>query len=162
MKIINVLFWGVSILIGLECLLFTYRGVSIIGEYSGVLRWMWVFKIATYMGIVAIGFLVFRMKKTFNKRGFLELTSVKQLRSVGLLALVVAMLNSFANAGMDTWHYYKKEVSFQEAQGQFTLYLFEHIFDHSLIIYVLVLSILMLSYFAQNAIAVKRENEAFI
>lgn len=162
MRVINTIFWIISILIGLECLLFVYRGLSIINDYTGVLRWMWVFKIATYLGIVAMGIIVFRIKRALNKQGFFDATNVVQLRYFGFLALLVAFFNSAANAGMDTWHYYKREVSFSEAQEKLILYLAENIFDHSLIVYVLVLSILLLTYFTQKAIVVKGENEAFI
>ncbi|WP_461137204.1 hypothetical protein [Spirosoma lituiforme] len=162
MKAINTTFWVIAVLIGLQCLLFLYRGVSIIGEYTGVLRWMWIFKIVTYLGIVIMGFLVFRIKKSLNLSGFFDSQNVKQLRSFGFLGLGVAIFNSLANAGMSTWHYYKKEVSFEQAQGKFLFYFAEHVFDHSLIVYVLVLSILLLTYFTQKAIEVKSENEAFI
>ncbi|GAB4048692.1 hypothetical protein [Spirosoma litoris] len=162
MKLINIFFWTVAGLIGLQCLFFIYRGLTIISQYSGVLKWMWVFKIATYLGIVAMGILVFNMKKTLGDKGFFDPKNIQQLRSFGFLSLVVAIFNSMANAGMNTWHYYQKEISLQEAKGKLLFYLAEHVFDHSLIVYVLVLSVLLLTYFTQKAIEVKTENEAFI
>ncbi|GAB2543030.1 hypothetical protein GCM10027085_37830 [Spirosoma aerophilum] len=63
---------------------------------------------------------------------------------------------------MNTWRYFKQDVSFEKAGKYFLMFLSEHVFVHSLIIYVLVMSILMLTYFGRKAIEVKNENEAFI
>lgn len=162
MKLINAIFWVIAVLTGLQCLFFIYRGVDIINQYDGILRWMWVFKIATYAGILGMGYMVFRIKKTLLQKGYFEQANIRQLQGFGLLSLAVAISNSLANAGMSTWHYYHKPVSFQEARSKFAFYFAEHVFDHSLIVYVLVLSILLLTYFTRQALAVKHENEAFI
>lgn len=162
MKAINIIFWILAVLIGLQCALFIFRGVSAMRGAEGIIQWMWIFKILTYFAISGMGFLIFMIKTTFKKKGFFDKDNVQQLHYFGSLGLVAALLNSLANACMNTWEFYQRPVGFLEAQEKFYFYFAEHVFDHSLIVYILVLSVILLAYFAQNAIAVKGENEAFI
>lgn len=162
MKTVNIIFWILAVLIGLQCALFIFRGVSAMGSAAGVIRWMWIFKILTYFAITGMGFLIFKIKSTFKNKGFFDKENVQQLRSFGFIGLVATLFNSLANACMNTWAFFQRPVSFEEAQEKFYFYFSENIFDHSLVVYVLVLSVILLAYFAQNAIVVKGENEAFI
>ncbi|MBD2754106.1 hypothetical protein [Spirosoma validum] len=162
MKTITIVFWAVAILIGTELLLFTYRGLSVIQDYTGVLRWMWLCKIATYVGIGLMGIVLLRIMNIFKRQGYFTQSSIRQLKLFGLLSLCVALANSMANAGMDTWKYYHKAISLSDARERLLFYLAENVFDQSLLVYVLILSIMLFVFFTQKALLVKQENESFI
>lgn len=163
MKTVTAIFWIVAVLIGLELLLFTYRGLFyVIGDYSGIIRWMWVCKIATYLGIGLMGTVLFRIMNTFKRQGYFTHSTVNQLKLFGYVSLGAALTNSMANAGMDAWKYYHKQLSLLEARERLLFYLTENIFDQSLLVYVLILSIMLFVFFTQKALLVKQENESFI
>lgn len=162
MKTVTIIFWVLAVLIGVELFFFTYRGFSVIQEYTGVLRFMWVCKISTYVGIGLMVALLLRIINTFKKYGYFTYTSSNQLKLFGYVSLGVALTNSMANAGMDTWKYYHKQLSLLEARERLLFYLAENIFDQSLLVYVLILSIMLFVFFTQKALLVKQENESFI
>lgn len=162
MKTITIIFWAVAALIGVELLLFTYRGLSVIQDYTGVLRWMWLCKIATYVGIGLMGIVLLRIITIFKRQGYFTQSSIRQLKWFIFLSLGVALTNSMANAGMDTWKYYHKEISLSDARERLLFYLAENVLDQSLLVYVLILSIMLFVFFTQKALLVKQENESFI
>lgn len=162
MKKINSIFWIIATLIVLQCMFFWLRGLMAIGNSEGTALWMWVFKILTYLGIAAIGILIYRIKNTFETKGFFTEGSVKQLRYLGIVAFITTLFNSTANAFIqinvslhDPTNYGKENQLFYSA-------LTEQALDQSLITYVLIFSIILLTYFTQSALRVKGENEAFI
>ncbi len=162
MKRINSIFWIVATLVVLQCMLFWMRGLMAIGYSEGNELWMWIFKILTYLGIATIGVLIYRIKNTFDTKGFFNENNVQQLRSLGIVAFITALLNSLANACMHSNISKHAPANLGKTNELFYTALAEQVLDQSLITYILIFSIILLTYFTQSALRVKGENEAFI
>lgn len=162
MKKITVAFWLLAVFVGLQFLLWTFRGVPYIRDYTGVLRWMWITKIGTYIGIMVSGYLLYRIMQTLKRHGYFDQTSTVQVRRFAYASLITAVLNAGANTCLATWKLHQKDVRFGQAREDFIRYFLEEIFDQSLILFLFVLFIFLFYAFIQRAIAVKNENESFI
>lgn len=162
MKKINSIFWIIATLIVLQCMFFWLRGLMAIGYSEGTALWMWIFKILTYLGIAAIGILIYRIKNTFETKGFFTEKNVKQLRSLGIVAFITTLFNSTANACIQIIASKQVPANYGKTHELFYSALTEQVLDQSLISYILIFSIILLTYFTQSALRVKGENEAFI
>src|SRR5690606_36108006 len=101
-----------------------------------------------YTGIILLLYRVFRVRQALLSQDGLAM--IGHIRVLCGIAFVTAFFNSLANAGMETQKEFGKAlVGWPEAQGRFWFHVFEQVFDVSLLIYILIVSLFLLSGFAR-------------
>lgn len=161
MKILNTILWIIVWVVGANSLLFFWRGGSAVLNHDGLLQLLWIFKMTTYTGIIFLLYHVFRVRQALLAQDGQAV--IRHIRVLCGIALIAALFNSFADAGLKTQMEFGKElVGWQEAQGRFWFYALEQVVDGSLLVYILIISLFLLSGFARIAVQLKSENESFI
>ncbi len=161
MKILNFILWTIVLIVGANSLLFFWRGGSAVVDHDGLLQLLWIFKMMTYTGIIFLVYQVFRVRQALLTQDGPAV--IRHIRVLCAIAFSSALFNSLANAGLETqMQFGKKLVSWQEAKERFWFHALEQIFDGSLLIYILIISLFLLSGFARIATQLKSENESFI
>lgn len=161
MKILDIILWTIVLIVGANSLLFFWRGGSAVVEHDGLLQLLWIFKMTTYTGIIFLVYQVFRIRQALLTQDGPAV--IRHIRVLCIIAFSAALFNSLANAGLVTQMQFGKNlVSWQEAKGRFWSYALQQVFDEQLLIYILIVSLFLLSGFARIATQLKSENESFI
>ncbi len=162
MKTLNIILWVIVLLVGFNALLFFWRGLDIVINHDGLLRLLWIFKMATYTGIIALIYYVFRIRQgLFDQEGTKVIGRIRVLCGI---AILTALFNSLANAGLETRADLVRQnlTGWKEAKGRFLLHTLEQLLDVHLLIYILIVSVFLLAGFVKLAAQLKSENESFI
>lgn len=161
MKVLNVLLILLVVVVGANSLVFFWRGMTSVVNDEGLLRLLWVFKMAASTGVIFILFYVFRIKAAvLAKDGDLAGSRIRIACGIGLLA---AFFNSLAEAGIKTqMEFSGRLVGIGEAKKRLLAHALEGIFDQNILVYVLILALFLLTGFVQLASQLKSENESFI
>lgn len=161
MKILNVVLWIIVLAVGANSLLFFWRGGNAVLDHDGLVRLLWIFKMMTYTGIIFLVYQVFRVRQALLAQDGPAV--IRHIRVLCAIAFSAALFNSLANAGLQTqMEFGKNPANWEEAKGRFWSYALEQVFDVSLLIYILIISLFLLSGFARIAAQLKSENESFI
>jgi len=161
MRTLNIILWTIVLIVGLNSLLFFGRGGHIVLNYDGLLRLLWIFKMITYSGIIMLLYGVFCVRQALLAQNGLAV--LRYIRVMCGVAFGAALSNSLANAGLETQSEFGKHlVGWQEAKGRFFFHALEQVFDVSLLIYVLIIALFLLSGFARISAQLKSENESII
>ncbi len=161
MRTLNIILWVIVVVAGANSLLFFWRGGDAVLNHEGLLQLLWIFKMITYTGIIFLVCQVFRVRQALLTQD--GPAAIRHIRVLCGIAFIAALFNSFANAGLETQiEFGKNPVSWQEAKGSFWFHALEQVFDGSLLIYILIISLFLLSGFARIAARLKSENESFI
>lgn len=161
MKTLNIILWIIVLIVGANSLLFFLRGGNTVLNYGGLVQLLWMFKMMTYTGIILLVYCVFRVRHALMAQDGAAV--IRHIRVLCGISFVAALFNSLANAGMETYKEFGKTlVSWQDARGRFWFHALEQVFDGSLLIYILIISLFLLSGFARIAAQLKSENESFI
>lgn len=161
MKTLNVILWIIVLVVVANSLLFFWRGGSAVLNQGGLLQLLWIFKMMTYTGIIFVVYQVFRVRQALLTQDGQAV--IRHIRILCGAAFIAALFNSLANAGLETQMEFRKHpLSWHEAKGRFWFHALEQVFDGSLLIYILIISLFLLCGFARIAAQLKSENESFI
>ncbi len=161
MKVLNIVFGTIVFFVAGNFLLTLIRGSVYVIDYEGVLRWMYVFKFFTYIVIITLLYSLWKTKRALNRERYFSVNVARYMQWVCVSAFVATVFNALANAAMQTWHDSKADIMLIES-SRFRLYVMEQFFDVSLLIYVLIVCLFLVSRYIQKAIDMKAENEMFI
>ena len=161
MKMLNVILVLLVVVVGANSLLFFWRGMTSVVNDEGLMRLLWVFKMAAHAGVILILWYVFRIKSAVQaKDGDLAGNRIRIACGIALLAV---FFYSLAEAGIKTqMEFSGKLVSVSEAKGRLLAHVLEGIFDQNILVYVLIIALLLLTGFVRLASQLKSENESFI
>lgn len=117
-----------------------------------------------YIGVISTLYFVFRIRKLLKGGDYFRQDIIRYIYKLCGIAFGAALCNSAANACMETFKEFGKKhfVGLAEVKGRLTLHLFEQVFDVNLLVYVLIISLFLLTTFFLKAIEIKTENESFI
>lgn len=162
MKPLSLILWVLTLLVGANAMIFFWRGADAVLHYDGLYRSLWVFKMLTYIGIAVLVGYIFLIRRSLSNQDGIK--AISQIRNFCKIAFFAAFFNSLANAGMETYMEFGRQnlVGWEDAKRRFLFHALEQLFDGSLLVYIVVISVFLLTGFVGLAMRLKSENESFI
>lgn len=157
----NGLFW-VLIFGSLHGLLVTGgRTVYYFGKFNSPTYGVWFFtKALVYSGFLLIGYLLFLLMKQYRQTGFFDQGSVRLVRLIGVTLIGVSVFSSAFNVLTETT-ILPQAKTLPNASAFLFQFVLNYLFEAPVLLFVTLLTFLFAT-FMQQAIAVKRDNEAII
>ena len=116
-------------------------------------------KAICYVGIILIGFGIYKLWQEFQSKGFFDAKSVSLVKTIGVITMLIAIPNSIVNT-MQDFGYPASDSDF-DTNSLFSGFLTDFLFESPLYLF-LGLMVFIFAGFMQKAIAVKNDNDNII
>jgi hypothetical protein len=122
---------------------------------------LWFFaKTICFMGVLLIGYVVFRLRHLYNQTGYFDEHSCAQVRRIGLLLFGIAVFSSLFNVLRDD--VIQPQLGELPPMGELgRRIVWDFLFESPVLLFVSLLTFVF-AQFMQQAIGIRRDNESII